>query len=116
MMYGILVPFPTLFFLFFQGLLARFVFDEAHCVSQWGHDFRKDYIKVGRLRNQFPGLFSCSSCFGFFNFDCGYVRSDVPIMALTATATRTVREDVCSILQIPRAQIFCQDFNRPNLM
>eukprot|EP01138_Halocafeteria_seosinensis_P010554 gb/GECG01010776.1/.p1 GENE.gb/GECG01010776.1/~~gb/GECG01010776.1/.p1 ORF type:complete len:933 (+),score=137.02 gb/GECG01010776.1/:1-2799(+) len=78
-----------------RGLLARFVFDEAHCVSQWGHDFRKDYIKVGRLRNQFP---------------------DVPIMALTATATRTVREDVCSILQIPRAQIFCQDFNRPNLI
>ncbi|EFJ14467.1 hypothetical protein SELMODRAFT_234552 [Selaginella moellendorffii] len=75
-------------------LLARFVIDEAHCVSQWGHDFRPDYKALGILKQQFPR---------------------VPLMALTATATHSVRKDILSILRIPHATVIETSFDRPNL-
>lgn len=65
--------------LFQRQKLSRFVIDEAHCVSQWGHDFRKDYKKLSALRQKFPG---------------------VPFMALTATATPRVRTDILEQLQM----------------
>ncbi|XP_015787886.1 Bloom syndrome protein homolog isoform X2 [Tetranychus urticae] len=77
-----------------KGLLSRFVIDEAHCVSQWGHDFRPDYKKLCELRIQFP---------------------NVPIMALTATATPRVRVDILHQLRIEKPRWFIQSFNRPNL-
>uniref|UniRef100_A0A3B5ADX8 RecQ-like DNA helicase BLM n=1 Tax=Stegastes partitus TaxID=144197 RepID=A0A3B5ADX8_9TELE len=80
--------------LYERGLLARFVIDEAHCVSQWGHDFRPDYKKLHELRQRFP---------------------NVPMMALTATATPRVQKDILNQLNMTRPQVFTMSFNRINL-
>jgi bloom syndrome protein len=74
--------------------LARIVVDEAHCVSQWGHDFRPDYQTLGSLRTTCPGI---------------------PWIALTATATMLVRADIQNSLGMSGCRIFTQSFNRPNL-
>jgi RecQ family ATP-dependent DNA helicase len=80
--------------LYSKGHLARFVIDEAHCVSAWGHTFRADYKELGVLKVKYPG---------------------VPILALTATATERVLADTLKILRMPQAQIFRVSFNRPNI-
>jgi ATP-dependent DNA helicase RecQ len=68
--------------------------DEAHCISEWGHDFRPEYRQLARLRETFP---------------------NTPLMALTATATTRVREDIIKLLQLREPKCFVASFNRPNL-
>ncbi|XP_035730274.1 Bloom syndrome protein homolog isoform X1 [Vespa mandarinia] len=80
--------------LFQRNLLARFVIDEAHCVSQWGHDFRPDYKKLKCLRENYP---------------------TVSTIALTATATPRVRTDILYQLGMTKPKWFMSSFNRPNL-
>ncbi|KAL6180613.1 hypothetical protein ACLB2K_047274 [Fragaria x ananassa] len=77
-----------------RQLLSRIVIDEAHCVSQWGHDFRPDYQALGILKQKFP---------------------DTPVLALTATATASVKEDVVQALGLVNCIVFRQSFNRRNL-
>ncbi|NXS63897.1 BLM protein, partial [Brachypteracias leptosomus] len=84
----------TLENLYDRKLLARFVIDEAHCVSQWGHDFRQDYKRLNMLRKKF-----CS----------------VPMMALTATANPRVQKDIQNQLEMLKPQVFTMSFNRHNL-
>ena len=78
-----------------QNRLARIVIDEAHCVSKWGHSFREDYLSLGKLRVAYP---------------------DVPILAMTATATELVKADVEAILGMRDTVEFRTSCNRPNLV
>src|ERR1700688_3741902 len=68
--------------------------DEAHCVSQWGYDFRPPYLRIAEIRNELQ---------------------DVPVLALTASATPAIREDICLKLKMNNPKIFTQSFLRPNL-
>ncbi|MDZ4179923.1 MAG: RecQ family ATP-dependent DNA helicase, partial [Coriobacteriia bacterium] len=74
--------------------ISLFAIDEAHCVSQWGHDFRPEYVRLAALRPRFP---------------------DVPIIALTATADDTTLEDVRTRLGLLDAPVFAAGFDRPNI-
>jgi ATP-dependent DNA helicase RecQ len=74
--------------------IAQFAIDEAHCISEWGHDFRPEYRELKKLRAQFP---------------------DVPIVALTATATERVRQDIIKQLKLHEPRYYVASFNRPNL-
>ncbi|MEX2389324.1 MAG: RecQ family ATP-dependent DNA helicase, partial [Phycisphaeraceae bacterium] len=78
--------------------IARFAIDEAHCISEWGHDFRPEYRMLGELRSGFDGRFA-----------------DVPVMALTATATPRVADDVVRQLKLRDPAIHRGDFERKNL-
>jgi len=77
-----------------QWNVSAFAIDEAHCVSEWGHDFRPEYRQLSSLREAFPG---------------------VPFMALTATATERVRADIVEQLHLHRPRCYVASFNRPNL-
>jgi len=77
-----------------RGRLSVIAIDEAHCVSQWGHDFRPDYLALGDLAERFP---------------------DVPRMALTATATRATHQELTERLRLPAARHFVASFDRPNI-
>ena len=74
--------------------VTRFAIDEAHCISEWGHDFRPEYRRLAELRRAFPGI---------------------PLLALTATATGRVRDDIVQSLKLRDPACYVASFNRPNL-
>ncbi|TDD61078.1 DNA helicase RecQ [Kribbella antibiotica] len=77
-----------------QGKIALFAIDEAHCVSQWGHDFRPDYLMLSELHERWP---------------------DVPRIALTATATEATHQEIATRLNLTDAKHFVASFDRPNI-
>jgi ATP-dependent DNA helicase RecQ len=77
-----------------RGRLSLFAIDEAHCVSQWGHDFREEYLGLSALHERFPG---------------------VPRLALTATADEHTRADIVQRLQLDAARLYVASFDRPNI-
>ena len=80
--------------LYEKGILGFLAIDEAHCISSWGHDFRPEYKQINTFRNKY---------------------NDIPILALTATATNKVKDDIISSLELNNAIVIKGSFDRPNL-